>query len=422
MHPWAGFVRVAAVRHTIRSLRLRLLSALAGAAVVLAAAAFGPGLAISAAPGADDSPLRVYVSLPRQGANAATSSLIVRGLRAAVRERGGRVEGLPVRLVQLDDAGGRRWLRGKVQRNAQRAIADERAVAYVGELNSEASAVAEPILALAGMAMFAPVSTAPSLTDRLAAGSAKPILFRSIPTDEDQADALALYMKRSGVRRFALVEDGALYGQGLAATVAGSARGLGIRLIAHRRANRNGRGVRALARALARKSPQAVLFAGSLSSGAVALFKALHQQLPRTLLFGGDALAHDSFARWLGTAQRRTRLTAPAARVNPAKARALGLGARPDPVTVFSYEGMRALLAAIERAGVAGLFEAGRDIHQVREAVRASVFDRSLNRGGLIGPWRIEPDGDSSKRVFSAMRLQNGRVLDRGVIVARRRR
>lgn len=372
---------------------------------------------VSASAGAagEASELRIYVSLPRQGANAATSKLIVNGLRAAVRQRQAMVAGRPLRLVHLDDAVGPRWRGDRVRRNAQRAVADDQAIAYVGELNSEASAVAEPILALAGMPMFAPVSTAPSLTDRLAAGSAKPVLFRSIPTDDDQADALVMYMSRAGVRRFALVEDGALYGQGLAATVAAVARRQGARLVAHGRTHRDGRGVRRLAARLARHSPQAVLFAGSLSSAAVGLFKALHARMPRALLFGGDALAHTSFARRLGPIQRRVRLTAPLARVNPRRARALGLAARPDPVTVFAYEGMAALLAAIERAGVADSEAAA---YLLRRAVRNAVFDGTVNLR-LIGPWSVEPDGDSSRRDFSAIRLRGGRLLDRGRIVAR---
>lgn len=364
-----------------------------------------------------ESALRIYVSLPRQGANATTSKLIVKGLQAALAERDGRVAGRPLQLVHLNDATGPRWRPKMVRANAWRAIADRRSLAYVGELNSEASAIAEPILASARMTMFAPVSTSPSLTERLASGSKRPVLFRSMPTDADQAEALGIYLKRSGVRRFALVEDGALYGQGLAATVAAVARDHGIRMVAHRRANRNGKRLNALAKGLARHAPQAVLFSGSLSSAPAALFRALNREMPRALLFGGDALAHGAFARRLSPAlQRRVRLTAPRAKTPRHRAVALGLGRSPDPVTVFAYEGMRALLAAIERSGAAAMAPAG-DIFDLREAVRSAVFDGHRNRG-LIGPWRIESNGDSSNRAFSAIRLRGNRLVDRGRLVA----
>lgn len=438
--PWRRppqFVRVPGVHDAAckpRPLAALLLTALCGflfAAASLSGGAMAtdtltaadtPGLAATAATDRGGE-MRIYVSLPRQGANAATSRLIVKGLEAALRERRARIGDHPVRLIHLNDAAGRRWKPGMVQDNALRAVADERAVAYVGELNSEATAIAQGILAPARMTMFAPVSTATALTDRLASGPTRPVLFRSMPTDAEQADALGFYLRREGVRRFALVEDGALYGQGLAGTVSAVARSHGVRLVAHRRANRNGKGSNALARSIARHSPQAVLFAGSLSSGAVALFRALNREMPKALLFGGDALAHNVFARRLGPIQSRVRLTAPAARVQPRRSRALGLGSRPDAVTVFAYEGMRALLGAIERSGAAAMVAGGGgDIRDIREAVRSAVFDRHVNRGGAIGHWRIESSGDSSIRTFSAIRLRGGQVLDRGRIVAHKQR
>lgn len=370
---------------------------------------------VSQTPATGDGAWRIYVSLPRRGANASTSRLIVKGLRAALGEREHVVSGERIKLVHLNDADGRRWKTWKVKANARRALADRRAVAYVGELNSEASAIAQPILANGRMAMFAPVSTAPSLTDLLAGRPRRAVLFRSIPTDADQADALALYLRRSGVRRFALIEDGALYGQGLAASVAGAARERGVKLVLHRRMNRDGRRLKALTEAVARKRPRAVLFTGSLSSSAVSLFRALNEAVPQALLFGGDALAHDSFARRLEPSiQRRVRLTAPSARANPRRTRKLGLGRRPDAVTLFAYEGMAALLDAIERSKA---LVSGQPPFFARDAIRSAVFAGRVNRG-LIAPWRVEPSGDSSNRVFSAIRLRGGRVVDRGRLVA----
>ena len=412
-HRPAQFVKVTAVCPTgiVPSCRLPL--AIASFLILVAVTLFGAPQQSVASVGPDE--LRVYVSLPRQGDNAPTSRLIVKGLKAALEEREGRVGGRPVRLVQLNDAVGPRWNAARVRSNARRAIDDPQAVAYVGQLNSEASAVAQPILTRAGMAMFAPVSTATSLTDLLATPGQKPALFRSIPTDADQGDALVAYLKRAGIRRFALVEDGALYGQGLALTVAAVARSRGIRLVATRRASRDGRNHATLAKSLARMRPEAVLFAGSLSSGAVRLFKALHRRMPRALLFGGDALAHRAFARRLGPVQSRIRLTAPAANIRPPRAHALGLGAQPDPVTVFSYEGMAALLGAIERSGVS---DSNGDPADRREAIRAAIFDGTVN-SRLLGPWRVEPTGDSSIRTFTAIRLRGGHLLDRGRLVAR---
>lgn len=365
--------------------------------------------------------LRVYVSLPRSGANASTTRHIVRGLEAAVAARRGRVAGRPIRLIHLDDARGPRWDARRVRANARRAVADRRAIAYVGELNSEATAVALPILARAGMPMMAPNSTADALTRPRARGAARalpPVLVRPMPSDGRQATALVMYLRRAGVRRVVLLDDGQLYGRGLADGVARRARAAGIRVALRRTVDRDGRDRAAVVRAVAARRPRAVLFAGSLSSGAAPLFRALHARLPRALLFGGDALAHRAFARAIGAAQRVTRLTAPAAHVDPRDRRARRLGRRPDAVAVFAYNGMTALLDAIQRAARRD----GAGTRPRRASVRAALFDGTVQRG-LSGPWTIDRNGDSTYGVFDALRLRRGEVVEPiEVAIARRLR
>ena len=380
----------------------------AGVASALAAAAALPAAPAVAAPPSSGT-ASIYVSLPRQGANASSTRLIERGLRAALAAHGGVAGGQRIRLVALDDADGARWSPRRVRANARRAAADPKALAYVGELNSEATAVAAPILARAGLPEMAPISTADALT-RPAAGSAAATrdktLVRPVPSDRRQAVALVSYLRRAHVRRVALVDDGALYGRSLATTVARLAPRAGIRVALRRTADRDGRGRAGLVRAVAASKPRAVLFAGSLSSGAAPLFRALHAALPRALLFGGDALAHDAFARAIGGAQRVVRLTAPSAHVDRRDPRARPLGYRPDAVTVFAYNGMTAVLDAIDRA--AARADGGRP---TRAAVRAALFDGTLQRG-LAGPWTIDARGDSTYAVFDALRLRGGRVVE----------
>lgn len=363
--------------------------------------------------------LKVYVSLPRQGDNAGTSKLIVKGLDAAVRSVDGKVAGHPVELVQLDDSRGARWKPALVRRNAQQAVADSNAVAYVGELNSEATAIARPILAQAGMAMFAPIATADPLTpelETLLTAKREPTLFRTIPNDAAQAAALVTYLKRSGVRRAVLVDDGALYGKGLADDVAREAKERNVRLLSRHFADRDGKGRRALVRRIATARPQAVVFTGSLSSGAVPLFKALNRAMPKALLFGGDALAHNSFARRVGPARSMVRLTRPAAHINPKNRRLRQLlGRRPDSVTVFAFDGMMALLRAIRHVKAWDL-----PTPQARRtAVRDDLFSGRFQKGA-VSTWVVLPNGDSSNGLFDAIRLGKHRVIEPIEIPVRR--
>lgn len=416
-----------------RPLALALLACAAAGALLLFAAA-KPRLAVAAgfaqamgsahaatpAQVSGEDALKIYVSLPRQGGNAGTSKLIAKGLEAAVRSVDGSLAGRPVALVQLDDARGARWKAGMVRKNARRAVADPAAVAYVGELNSEATAIAKPILRQAGMAMFAPIATADPLTpelETLLTAKRQPTLFRTIPNDAAQAAALVTYMKRSKARRVVLVDDGALYGRGLANDVVREAEERDVRLLSRHRADPDGKGRRKLVRRIAAKRPQAVVFTGSLSSGAVPLFKALNRAMPKALLFGGDALAHNSFARRVGPARSMVRLTRPAAHINP-KNRSLRelLGRRPDSVTVFAFDGMMALLRAINRTKPWQLPTP----RERRAAIRDDLFSGRFQKGA-VSTWVVLPNGDSSNGLFDAIRLGKNRVIEPIAVTVRRR-
>ncbi len=363
---------------------------------------------------------RVYVSLPRQGDNANTSRLISQGLRAALRSVDGKVAGRRVRLVHLDDSRGARWKASLVRRNARRAVADPGAVAYVGELNSEATEIARPLLARAQMAMFAPVATADSLVpelEKLLTRKQKPNLFRTIPSDLSQASALVTYMKRSKVSRVVLIDDGALYGRNLADNVAAEADRRGVQVLDRLHAHRDGRDREVVLQRVSASGPPAVLFTGSLSSGAVPLFRALHREMPRALLFGGDSLAHNSFARRVGKARSRVRLTRPAAPINPKNRRLRKLlGTRPDAVTVFAFDGMMALLRSIERTKPWTKVSP----RARRAAVRDDLFAGHFQKGA-VSTWVVTPNGNSSNGVFDAIKLGRKRVSEPIKIALRHR-
>lgn len=119
---------------------------LTAAALVAAVAATGCGGSNEAS---------IYLSVPQQGADAPSSKQMIEAARYAVDEHNRNAK-VKVKLVVLDDAEGTRWSAEKVKANARRAADDDHAVAYIGERNSEATAVAMPILNRAGLAHVAP--------------------------------------------------------------------------------------------------------------------------------------------------------------------------------------------------------------------------------------------------------------------------
>lgn len=103
--------------------------------------------------------VRVYVSAPLRGAEAATGRRLCAGARDEAARAGGKVEDLELEVVCLDATGGDgRWTLVQVGANARRATEDSTAVAYVGEPDPQAREQSRQIVAAAEIAELGGVS------------------------------------------------------------------------------------------------------------------------------------------------------------------------------------------------------------------------------------------------------------------------
>lgn len=140
------------------------------AALALAALALG-GVGCGESEGvAEDATVSVYVSAPLHGEEAARGRLLCAGAKRQLAQRGGRAGSVRVRVVCLDDAAGAsRWRLAAVGANARRAVEDSSTVAYVGELEPEATRFSRPIVEAAGIAQVSGVSGATAMVEILKA-------------------------------------------------------------------------------------------------------------------------------------------------------------------------------------------------------------------------------------------------------------
>jgi branched-chain amino acid transport system substrate-binding protein len=92
------------------------------------------------------------------------------GAKRLLAQRGGRAGSVRVRVICLDDtAGSSRWRLAAVGANARRAVEDSSTVAYVGELEPEATRFSRPIVEAAGIAQVSGVSGAAAMAEILKA-------------------------------------------------------------------------------------------------------------------------------------------------------------------------------------------------------------------------------------------------------------
>ncbi len=103
--------------------------------------------------------VRVYVSAPLRGDEAAAGRRLCAGARAGAAQAGDEVEDLKLEVVCLDAAeDGGRWTLAKVGSNARRATEDSTTVAYVGEPDPRARKQSRPVVAAAEIAEISEVS------------------------------------------------------------------------------------------------------------------------------------------------------------------------------------------------------------------------------------------------------------------------
>ena len=97
--------------------------------------------------------VRIYVSAPLRGDEAAAGRKLCTGARDEAARSGGKVGDLKLEVVCLDAVGdGGRWTLAQVGANARRATEDSTTVAYVGEPAPRAREQSRPIVDAAEIA------------------------------------------------------------------------------------------------------------------------------------------------------------------------------------------------------------------------------------------------------------------------------
>jgi len=192
-------------------------------------AARAPATGVKGSAAADTTKtLYIYSGLPHNGPQSGESRQIEQGIRFALAQVHHRVLGYQIRYKPLSDStpqtaprsrSGQRkkpkllpsrgWNATATVRSAEQAARNADTVAYVGDLDSGATELSLPILNQAGIVQLTPGSGYPGLTDKVTGVTmtpgepdiyypqGRPSLFRLVPNDLVQADAIVSWLKGS---------------------------------------------------------------------------------------------------------------------------------------------------------------------------------------------------------------------------------
>lgn len=363
--------------------------------------------------------LSIYTGLPLRGERADVGRAVLRGEKLALDEAGGHVGDLSIGLIALDDTktSTGSWDPGQVAANARQAAENPTTIAYIGDVDSGATAVSLPITNETGILHVSPLSGYTGLTQPADKGepakyypSAKQTFARLVPTGGKEAAALASWLKAMGFSRVALAYDGLQEGLGQGSELERALHEADVEVVDILRVEPGDTPADVVgdAQDVARSPARALVYAGASVSTALALLRAVHQREPGEAFFVTSGVAAPQLAAGLESAERQVYAISPLLPLGHRSAAAGRMAVRyrerfgppPPPAALYGYEAMRGVLDAIRQAGPNG---------NDRNGVTAAYFRRAV-ADSVLGPYAIDPAGDTSETAFGAFRVRDGRL------------
>jgi branched-chain amino acid transport system substrate-binding protein len=372
--------------------------------------------------------LTIYASLPYVGPSGASGQAALGGARMALAAVGGRIGRYRIALRPVNDATAARggWDPGQTSANARQAILDPTTIAFLGDLNSGATAVSIPLLSRAGVPQVSPASTAVGLTrggDAASPGEPQKYyptglrtFVRVIANDSVQAAVQARLQRNAGCRRTYVLDDGEVDGLDAAMSFQVAAKAAHLPVVASDQYDPKASNYASLAQTVAQSRADCILISALTQDNAVALTDQVGRALPEAKLFVTAGLAERAFidpakggvTSALGDRMVVTVATLSSADYPPAGRRFLAAYSRLygawQPDAIYGYEAMSLLLDAISRATGHGTDPA------LRSQVTHALF-ATRDRHSVLGTFGIDRFGDTTQRRWGVYLVQGGRLV-----------
>jgi branched-chain amino acid transport system substrate-binding protein len=368
--------------------------------------------------------VKIYSSLPLQGAQRTQTTAVVNGIKLALEQVGNKAGDLTVRYESLDDSTAQAgaWTPEATQSNARKAAQDDATAVYIGEFNSGASAVSIPILNEASVPQISPANTAVGLTsDEAGANPGEPEKYypaqtrtytRIVPKDTIQAAALVSLMKQEGCTKVFMTNDKEVYGAGLAKNIELSAKDQGLEIVANDAVDKNAPNYRSLASTAKGKGADCFVDSGITANNAVQLYKDFAAALPSAKLYGPDGVAEEGFfspkeGGIPADVAARTKVsvaTLPPDEYPPEGQEFFDQYAKkygdknPSPYAIYGYEAARLALDAIKRSGSGS-----------KEDIVKALFD-TKDRESVLGTYSIDENGDTTLTDYGVYGIKDGEL------------
>lgn len=377
--------------------------------------------------------IKVVSSLPEQGGAKAQTDTMINSIKMSLDDHGAKTKDgkCTIEYTHLDDSSAAlgKWDPAVETANANKAVADQQILAYLGTYNSGAAKLSIPILNQAGpLVMVSPANTYPGLTKKAGAEQGEPEKYyptgvrnyaRVVPADDIQGAVGARWAKDLGFKAPYILNDQELYGKGVADVFEAEAKKIGLNVLANEGIDTKANDFSALATKIAASPADVVYFGGIESNKPGLVLKALKSAGYKGQFMGPDGIGTTAVIKEAGTDSEGMYATLgglPPKEI--AKASEAGkkwydaykakFNAEPEFYATYSYETMSVILKAFDACSAAGTV--------TRKCVRDQVFGTKDFEGMLGAKWSFDDAGDTTLTTMSANVVKNGEFTFLGVL------
>jgi branched-chain amino acid transport system substrate-binding protein len=360
----------------------------------------------------------IVSSLPRTGSAKGQTDTIVNGIKMAIEEAGGKAGPFKVAYRDWDDAtaAAGQYTAVMEETNAKKAVADKDVMAYIGPFNSPAAAISMPITNQADLLMISPANTRPGLTKPGTGDPDEPQKYqptgrknytRVVPADDLQGKVAAQWAQDMGVKKVYILDDGDVYGRGIALIFNDTCKDLGIEVLGHETIDPKQQEFRSLMTTIKSKNPDLVYFGGTTQSKGGQIAKDMAASGMTAKIMVPDGCLEQAFIEAATAENLNDRAFITFGGVPPDKQEGAGkafvdkyqekYGAMPEPYAIYGYEAAKVALKAIADAG-----------KKDRRAVTDAAF-AIRDFDGALGTWSFDENGDTDLTIMSGSTVKDGK-------------
>lgn len=365
--------------------------------------------------------IKIVSSMPRTGSAQGQTDTIANGIKMAIEEHGGEIAGMKIEYLDWDDAdaSSQSWTSELETNNATRAAADSDVMAYIGPYNSGAAKKSMPILNEAGLLQISPAVTHTGLTKLVEGGDAnEPGIYRPTgkitfgrvcPADDTQGPLAADFAKDElKANTVFILDEKALYGEGLARLFKSRCEKIGIKVLGHESINTKQNEFRSLMVSIKAKNPDVVYFGGTTQDKGGQIAKDMRDAGMTCPLIVPDGCYELAFINSAGEENLRncyvtlggldaSLLSGPGA--DFVKKYKEKFGKDPEAYAVYGYEAAAVILEGIKTAG-----------KKDREAILKATLDpKKVFHKGALGTWHFDENGDISIQNMTISKVEGGK-------------